>query len=182
LRIKLSRARGSAGALLFSCSRVDQDGRPLDAGELREHARAMGAMETRPRLTGVPEIDAAQALTRYEAGDALFVDSRDRKDYQADHIPGAVNLPWDSLLKPVTAKRPTPETRGYFVWREPAEIHTLLRVAGITSRQPLAVYDQSGGRAAHVVFALYLMGHSQAVVYSGGWREYGAREDVEIER
>ena len=96
--------------------------------------------------------------------------------------PGAVNLPWDSLLKPVTAKRPTPEMRGYFVWREPAEIHALLRAAGITSRQPLAVYDQSGGRAAHVAFALYLMGHSQAVVYSGGWREYGAREDVEIER
>ena len=120
----------------------------------------------------------------------LLLDARSYPEYTgADsrakvggHIPGAVNLPWDSLLKPVTAKRPTPETRGYFVWREPAEIHALLRAAGITSRQPLAVYDQSGGRAAHVVFALYLMGYSQAVVYSGGWREYGAREDVEIER
>jgi len=41
----------------------------------------------------LPEITATQALTLYQAGDALFVDSRDRKDYEADHIPGAVSLP-----------------------------------------------------------------------------------------
>lgn len=41
----------------------------------------------------LPQIDAAQALALYEAGDALFVDSRDGQDYQRDHIPGAVNAP-----------------------------------------------------------------------------------------
>ncbi len=41
----------------------------------------------------LPEINAAQALKLYEASEALFVDSRDHEDYEADHIPGAVNLP-----------------------------------------------------------------------------------------
>jgi|GEM_PF-2339811 len=41
----------------------------------------------------LPQIDAAQALTLYQAGEALFVDSRDAKDYRRDHVPGAINFP-----------------------------------------------------------------------------------------
>jgi rhodanese-related sulfurtransferase len=41
----------------------------------------------------LPEINAAEALTLYQAGEALFVDSRDSQDYDKDQIPGAVNLP-----------------------------------------------------------------------------------------
>lgn len=41
----------------------------------------------------LPEINVARALQLYEAADALFVDSRDQKDYEKDHIPGAVSLP-----------------------------------------------------------------------------------------
>ncbi len=41
----------------------------------------------------LPEIDAAQALALYEAGEAVFVDSRDAGDYGRDHIPGAINVP-----------------------------------------------------------------------------------------
>ncbi len=41
----------------------------------------------------LPQIDAAQALVLQEAGDALFVDSRDEEDYERDHIGGAVNAP-----------------------------------------------------------------------------------------
>jgi len=47
----------------------------------------------------LPEIDAAQALALYEASDALFVDSRDRKDYERDHVPGAISLPMREWVK-----------------------------------------------------------------------------------
>lgn len=48
----------------------------------------------------LPEIDVTKAFTLYRSGDALFVDSRDQKDYDEDHIPGAINIPmrrWDEV-------------------------------------------------------------------------------------
>jgi rhodanese-related sulfurtransferase len=41
----------------------------------------------------LPQITVEQALALFESGETLFVDSRDRKDYEKDHIPGAINLP-----------------------------------------------------------------------------------------
>jgi thiosulfate/3-mercaptopyruvate sulfurtransferase len=120
----------------------------------------------------------------------LILDARSNTEYagsdvRADvggHIPGSVNLPWDSMVRPVIAKRPNPEKKGFFVWREPAEIYALVRAAGLVPNQPVVVYDQSGGRSAHLLFTLYLMGFTQAVNYNAGWREYGNRRDVEVER
>jgi rhodanese-related sulfurtransferase len=43
--------------------------------------------------TRLPEINATEALRLYEAGEALFVDSRDSEDYDKDHIPGAASFP-----------------------------------------------------------------------------------------
>jgi rhodanese-related sulfurtransferase len=39
------------------------------------------------------EIAAPEALKMLEAGDAIFVDSRDEKDYRKDHIPRAISIP-----------------------------------------------------------------------------------------
>jgi thiosulfate/3-mercaptopyruvate sulfurtransferase len=120
----------------------------------------------------------------------LILDARANAEYagsdvradEGGHIPGAANLPWDSMVKPVTAKRPGSERKGYFVWREPAEIYALLRASGLVPNQALVVYDQSGGRSAHLLFTLYLTGFTQAVNYNAGWREYGNRKDLEVER
>jgi len=57
----------------------------------------------------LPQIDAAQALTLYKAGEALFVDSRDAKDYERDHVPGAVNVPmrkWQEVWSAMEPKLP----------------------------------------------------------------------------
>ncbi len=57
----------------------------------------------------LPQIDAAQALSLYEGGEALFVDSRDEEDYQRDHIPGAVNAPmgrWTEIWPEIESALP----------------------------------------------------------------------------
>ena len=41
----------------------------------------------------LPQINLEEALRIFQSHQALFVDSRDRKDYDKDHIPGAINLP-----------------------------------------------------------------------------------------
>ncbi|HUU54793.1 MAG TPA: rhodanese-like domain-containing protein [Armatimonadota bacterium] len=63
--------------------------------------------------TRLPQIDAAQAQTLYETGDALFVDSRDAPDYAEDHIPDAINLPmrkWGKLWPKVESQLPRDRT------------------------------------------------------------------------
>ncbi len=41
----------------------------------------------------VPRISLEQALTAYSAGAAIFVDVRDPSQFEASHIPGALNIP-----------------------------------------------------------------------------------------
>ena len=63
--------------------------------------------------TRLPQIDAVQAMSLYEAGDALFVDSRDAADYAEDHIPGAVNVPmrkWAELWPQAASQLPRDRT------------------------------------------------------------------------
>jgi thiosulfate/3-mercaptopyruvate sulfurtransferase len=89
------------------------------------------------------------------------------------HIPGAANIEWSAMLAGKEHQR---------VWRSPPEIHAILRLAGVEREQKLCVYDQAGGRSAHLYFTLWLMGYDKLVNYVAGWREYGNRDDVEIER
>ncbi len=61
----------------------------------------------------LPQIDAAQALALLQSGQAIFVDSRDQKDYQADHIPGAINIPqrkWVELWPDTRSQLPRDQT------------------------------------------------------------------------
>jgi rhodanese-related sulfurtransferase len=63
--------------------------------------------------TRLPQINAVQAMSLYEAGDALFVDSRDAADYAKDHIPGAVNLPmrkWAEIWPQAESQLPRDRT------------------------------------------------------------------------
>jgi len=125
-----------------------------------------------------------------------LIDARTTAEYMGDdvrtktggHIPGAANIEWISLLTPVPAKPAVKDKNkeaaepAFRVWRSAPEIHAILRLAGIEKEQKIAVYDQAGGRSSHLYFTLYLMGFDNAFNYTGGWREYGNRDDVEIEK
>jgi rhodanese-related sulfurtransferase len=55
------------------------------------------------------EIAAPEALKMLQAGDAIFVDSRDEKDYKEGHIPDAINFPmrqWARLEAGATRRLP----------------------------------------------------------------------------
>lgn len=110
-----------------------------------------------------------------------LLDARSRAEYQGEdsrdknggHIPGAANVPWTSVLSGKDGAR---------VWKSPQEIHALLRVVGVDKNVPIAIYDQAGGRSAHIYFTLWLLGYSDIKNYVGGWRDYGARAEIEIEK
>jgi rhodanese-related sulfurtransferase len=99
----------------------------------------------------LPEVNAAQALKLYQAGDALFVDSRERKDYDQDHIPGAINLPqreWAKLWP--TAKEKLPKDRLLVLYCY--GMH-----CGLSTRQGKALLGQ---------------GYAKLVILDYGWKTW----------
>jgi len=170
----------------------------LDGGVDRWR-EAKGVWDTQPMGPGAPGTfvpaatlrnvcafaDLAQYRTRVRTLGKLppttLLDARSTAEYMGEevrgknggHIPGAANLEWTSFMSGKEHER---------VWRSPQEIHALLRLAGVERDQKIAVYDQAGGRSAHVFFTLWIMGFDNACNYVAGWREYGNRDDVEIEK
>ena len=110
-----------------------------------------------------------------------LIDARAPAEYSGEdvrgkvggHIPGAANIEWSNLMSGAERSR---------VWRSPPELHALLRVAGMEKDQKICLYDQAGGRSAHLYFSLWLMGFDHAFNYIGGWREYVKKDGIEIEK
>ena len=96
----------------------------------------------------LPEIDAAQALSLYEAGEVLFVDSRDAKDYDRDHIPGAVSFPmrrWFELWPEMRSRLPKDRTLVLYCYGAHC---------GLSTRQGKALLEQ---------------GYDKLIVLDYGW-------------
>jgi len=176
---------GHAAILDGGVGKWRAEGRPLVEGRGAAPVQR-GNFTPLPALRGVCTFaELPQFQTRVHTLGSLppttLLDARTLPEYMGEdarakaggHIPGAANLEWRALL---TGKE------GARVWRSPPEIHAILRLAGVESGQKIAVYDQAGGRSAHLYFTLWLMGFPSAFNYVAGWREYGNREDVEIEK
>jgi len=46
---------------------------------------------------GLTRISIDEASTAFMEDTALFIDARDRDAYDAGHIPGAINIPWEEI-------------------------------------------------------------------------------------
>ncbi len=101
----------------------------------------------------LPRIDVQTAREILEKGNALFVDARGPKEYEAGHIPGAVNLP-----------SVTPEAQA-------------IRMAkALPQDRRLVVY--CGSALCHFSYTtaqrLLQAGHEDVVIFSGGWKDWEA--------
>lgn len=88
------------------------------------------------------------------------------------HVPGAVNLPAEELLDPVTGRL-----------RGEAELRGLCREHGLSPSDSLVVYCGVTDRSALVWFTLHeVLGWPDVRCYYGAWAEYGSLADVPVER
>ena len=97
------------------------------------------------------EIAAPEALKMLKAGDAIFVDSRDEKDYKKDHIPGAINIPmrqWAKLEADVTKRLPR------------------------DARLVLYCYGGACGLSTRMGKRLLELGYQHPIVLRRGWTEW----------
>ena len=106
-----------------------------------------------------PVLLDARAPDRYR-GDTEPVDPR------AGHIPGAVNLPWATLVDP--------DTRRFL---PTAELVRVLRVAGVTADTDVVASCGSGVSACALLVALEHVGHARARLFVPSWSGWSSDPD-----
>jgi thiosulfate/3-mercaptopyruvate sulfurtransferase len=88
---------------------------------------------------------------------------------RSGHIPGAVNVYYNSLLR----------TDGTIL--PPAELQKIFAAAKLDLKKPIVTSCGGGVTACALLLGLERAGAQNVAVYDGSWSEWGARRDVPIE-
>lgn len=152
------------------------EGRPLESGEpvlvprpfrarfRPELVRDLAAMRDNLRTARAQVVDARSA------GRFHGTEPEPRPGLRGGHIPGSVNLPYDTLFDGEGSLLPPPELRRRF------------EAARVDLDAPIITTCGSGVSAAVLALALYLLGRPDVPVYDGSWTEWASRSDTPVER
>jgi thiosulfate/3-mercaptopyruvate sulfurtransferase len=151
------------------------ENRPVESGQPKPAARAFTA-RLRPEL--VRDVEAMRANVASRAAQVLDARSRGRfhgtepeprAGLRGGHIPGSLNLPYETLYRPDGTLKPPDELRG------------AVTASGIDLGRPIVTTCGSGVTASVLALALHQLGRSDVAVYDGSWSEWGGRADTPIE-
>src|SRR5688500_18745543 len=98
----------------------------------------------------------------------VFYDGPSHGEHRAGHIPGAVNIPFNSVFSETNTLR-TPE-----------ELAALFRAAGVKPTDKVVVYCHIGQQATAVIFAARSLGYD-AVLYDGSFDDWSRRTELPVE-
>ena len=151
------------------------EGRPLERGIASPRPATFTA---RPRPELVRDVEAmranigsraAQVLDARSAGRFAGTEPEPRAGLRGGHIPGSLNLPYETLY----------EADGTL--KSPDELRGAVAAAGVDLGRPIVTTCGSGVTASVLALALYLLGRREVAVYDGSWSEWGGRADTPIE-
>lgn len=148
-------------------------GGTLVKGPARPRPRAFQATFNPARIR-----DLAAVRANLQAATELVVDARSagrfagteaepRPGLRGGHIPGSVNVPYQTLLD---GPRMLP----------PEALRARLEAAGVAGDRPPVFTCGSGVSACTLALGLTLTGRDDWAVYDGSWSEWGGREDVPV--
>ncbi|WP_150462132.1 sulfurtransferase [Nesterenkonia ebinurensis] len=167
-----------------------------DGRELVEEVPSVpeGSFEAQPQNHDIrafqPEVlevaEANAAADGEVVGDYNLVDIRFQDEYDGEvgvnaeifegegasiwgHIPGAVNVPWGSIVDSET---------GEFLPAD--EIRAIYEEAGVDFDKPIIAYCRIGERASHTWYALSQVLGEDVKVYDGSWSEWGNSVGVPV--
>ncbi len=125
--------------------------------------------------------DVTQVANAAKLGTAQIVDARaaarfagtapePRPGLRAGHIPGALNVPYATVLNGDGTMKSAPELR------------VVLEAAGIDLDRPVITTCGSGITAAILNLAVERIGHRAHALYDGSWAEWGMYDDLPVAR
>jgi thiosulfate/3-mercaptopyruvate sulfurtransferase len=149
-------------------------GLPLESGEAKPKPSHFRATFSPHMVRSFDQVRANLA-----ARDATIVDARAAARFRGDapeprpglasgHMPGARNVPYDTLADDQGRLKP------------PDEIRQLFQNAGVDLSSPIVTSCGSGVTAAVLLFALALLGKHDVAVYDGSWTDWGSRPDAPV--
>jgi thiosulfate/3-mercaptopyruvate sulfurtransferase len=151
------------------------EGRPVERGTPAPAPRAFTA-RLRPELVRDLEAmranlgsRAAQVLDARSAGRFAGTEPEPRAGLRGGHIPGSLNLPYETLYRPDGTLK------------APDELGAAVRAAGVDLGRPIVTTCGSGVTASVLALGLYLLGRRDVAVYDGSWSEWGGRADTPVE-
>jgi thiosulfate/3-mercaptopyruvate sulfurtransferase len=119
--------------------------------------------------TDGPLVDREAVEAALDDPEAVLVDTRESREYEEGHIPGAVRLDWRELVDTdARTLRPEPELRS------------LLRDRGIDPEDRVVLYCNTARRISHTYTVLRALGYSRISFYEGSLTEW-EREGGAIE-
>jgi thiosulfate/3-mercaptopyruvate sulfurtransferase len=151
--------------------------RLLDGGLEAWEAEGFKVQETpsqRPATTYQPN-PRHELLATYDyvnsvvkSGAAQIVDARDFQTYGAGKIPGAINIPYDSVLQDGRIK----------------DAASLEEIFGgrLSKEKPVVVYTNTGVKASLMWFALSLMGYDARLYSWDDWLDHQPTLDLELDQ
>ena len=114
-------------------------------------------------------VTAARRRGRCAAGRFAGTEPEPRAGLRGGHIPGSLNLPYDTLYRDDGTLKP------------PDALRAALQHAGVDLDRPVVTTCGSGVTASVLALALSLVGRRDVAVYDGSWSEWGGRPDTPIE-
>ena len=113
-----------------------------------DHSAGEAATDTDPTALGEGEIDLAGMQERWDSGLSIILDARSPGEYAEGHIPGAINIPYESLANHM-------ETLQYEA----------------TPDQPVVTYCKGlkCDLSHQLATELRLLGYENVVVFKAGW-------------
>jgi thiosulfate/3-mercaptopyruvate sulfurtransferase len=133
-------------------------------GTLRDWAAANETIvyqpATRPATSYEPSLNT-DILASYDyvrSGDPQIVDARSFQEYREGSIPGAINIPYDSVISRDGRIKDEAALKKIFM--------------GLSRSKPVVVYTTTGVKASMIWFTLEMVGYDARIYTWMDWREH----------
>lgn len=134
-----------------------EEKRPIEQSVLKVDRRPF-AIDHRARVLAT----AGWIMDHAQDPDLVILDARLADEYVKDHIPGAINIPWDWSL---TAEQ---------TWKAPKQLQAIFEQSGVSSDRNVIVYSDVGGMSSLTYLILKSLGYPRVRVYHRSWAEWSS--------